>query len=253
MEFKITNIEKGYGVANFDETKKYLIEGLKKYDNYIVDETNFLVAKSDRAELNKLAKGIENERKRVKKLILEVYDGMIEPQCKELVNLIDSVSTKIDEGIKAMESNEKAKKLETVKNIWNGYNFNLVSLEKVFDESWLNKGTSEKKIQEDITNIINHITSDLAVLDSLNPELKAKYLTTLNLAETVSNYNLEQEAKKRLGEKVDVTPITFKTEPIKSVDIRVKAPESKLARLGAFLRSEGYLVEQLTDVTENEV
>ena len=256
MKFEITKVEKGFGVANFDETKKYLVDGLKKYDNYVVDEENYQVAKSDRADLNNLAKEIDNERKRVKKLILEVYDGVIEPQCKELVNLITSVSSKIDEGVKLMESNAKAKKLEVIKEIWEGYHYNLVDLDKIFDETWLNKGTSEKQIQSQMSEIINNITKDLSVLETLNPELKSKYLVSLDLAATVTNYNLEQEASKRLNDKPTFVEPKFIEPKIeekivyKSVDIRVRASESKIIRLGALLRNEGYEVEQLTEVSD---
>lgn len=256
MEFKVLKVEKGLAVANFDETKEYLLSEMKKYENYAVTEDNLQQAKDDRAKLNKLEKAIDSERIGVKNKVLESYTNQFEPQCKEIIGIIKSASKAIDEGVKLMESNAKAKKLEVIKEIWEGYHYTLIDLDKVFDETWLNKGTSEKQIQSQMSEIINNITKDLAVLETLNPELKSKYLVSLDLAATVANYNLEQEASKRLNDKPTFVEPEFIEPKIeekivyKSVDIRVRASESKIIRLGAFLRNEGYEVEQLTEVSD---
>jgi len=256
MEFKVTKIDKGLAIANFDETKAKLEESLKQYSNYLVTDENFLVAKSDRAALNNLSKEIENERKRVKKAIMEQYDTVFEPQCKEIVNMITSASAKIDEGIKAMEDRAREDKNKIIKGIWEKYDFKLVDLERVFKDTWLNKGTSEKTIQEEMEKSINQITSDLSVLETLNPKLKPKYLVNLDLAATVESYNREIEAEKRLNvvqspkqnDIIDAIEYSIPTEVILSVDIKVSATETKLKGLRKLLQDNGYTMTQLTDI-----
>lgn len=257
MEFKVLKVEKGLAVANFDETKEYLLSEMKKYENYAVTEDNLQQAKDDRAKLNKLEKAIDSERIGVKNKVLESYTNQFEPQCKEIIGIIKSASKAIDEGVKLMESNAKAKKLEVIKEIWEGYHYNLVDLDKIFDEAWLNKGTSEKQIQSQMSEIINNITKDLSVLETLNPKLKPKYLVNLDLAATVESYNRELEAEKRLNvvqspkqdnDIIDAIEYSIPTEVILSVDIKVSATETKLKGLRKLLQDNGYTMTQLTDI-----
>lgn len=256
MEFKVLKLESGLVVVNFDEMKADLIAKLQGYKGYLVTNDNLALAKSDRANLNKLSKAIDDKRKEVKKEIMKIYDSVFEPQCKELVTLIKGASDEIDLQVKALEDLERTTKYELVKKVWNEFNFDLVSLDRIFKEEWLNKTTSERKVFDDMQGIINTIKGNLLVLDSTdNPsDLKAKYLNTLDLTTTMAQYQAEKEAKARLVAREQVKPVEVVkpveiiVEEVKSVNIKVKAPLSKLKQLRTLLESNGYLFEQLSDI-----
>lgn len=260
MEFKLTRLESGVAVFNFEELKADLIEKLENYKGYLVSETNLALAKSDRASLNKLAKAIEDKRKEVKKEIMKIYDTVFEPQCKELVGLIKTASGEIDAQVKALEERERQAKQEIIVELWNGLKFDLVNLERIFKDEWLNKGTSERKIQDDMQDIVATIRGNLALLDSTNePDtLKAKYLATLNIEQTMAQYKAEQEAKARLQPKpidptnqVEVVEIVAPVkEKLQSVDIQVIATESQIIKLRKVLETNGYTFKQLTDIID---
>lgn len=260
MEFKLVKLESGVAVFNFEELRDDLVAKLDGYKGYLVTEENLALAKSDRASLNKLAKAIDDKRKEVKKEIMKLYENDFEPQCKELTNLIKNASDEIDSQVKALEERERQAKYEVIVGIWNGLKFDLVQLNRVFQDAWLNKGTTERKIQDDMQNIIATITGNLALLDSTNTpdELKAKYLATLNIELTMAQYRAEQEAKAKLNiikedeKEQSITTHELTTPALSSVDVRIIAPEYKLSGLRKVLESNGYSVVQLNDILPYE-
>lgn len=256
MEFKIVKLESGVAVFNFEELRDKLIAKLEGYKGYLVTEENIATSKKDKANLNNLAKAIEDKRKEVKKAIMREYDEVFEPQCKELVGYIKNVSDEINVQVKALEEKEKNEKLEIVKLLWESLNFELIDLDEILQLSWLNKGMTEKKILNHMEDIIVGIQDDLVVLENMenSDELKAKYLTNLNLKATLTNYRAEMEARERLGVKPEVVEVVEVVgeqeagEEKKTVTIEIKASLSKMRKLRNLLESNGYEFRQLTDI-----
>lgn len=105
MEFNlITNIKQSIPQAivfNFDELKKELAEKITPYKSLAVTEDDLKGAKSDKANLNKLKKALNDKRIEVKKEYmqpLEVFEG----QVKELVSIVDEGIVNIDSQVKAL-------------------------------------------------------------------------------------------------------------------------------------------------------
>lgn len=234
---------------NNEEIMNWVKPQLENYKNIVYTSEQLSQAKSDRATLNKLKTAMEDERKRIKKLYLEPYNNF-EKQIKEITNLIDETSIVIDEQVKSFEEEKKAKKRTEIAEFWEsqiGELENLVSLEKVFNEQWLNTTYSMTKVREDITNFITKTNQDIAVLSSLNFKddkyLKDFYFKTFDLALTLGEKTRLEEQEKKLEEleklkakeqKEQVQEETKQEEQI-VLDFRIWATNSQIQALKEFL------------------
>ena len=112
-------------------------------------------------------------------------------------------SSGLDVIVKAKEKEEKEAKKAEIVEIWKTYDFSLVSLEKIFNEKWLNKTYKTKQIHDDIAHIIDRITGDLQSIEQFGEDtatLKELYLTNLDLQATLRRGAELRENRKRLAE-----------------------------------------------------
>ena len=125
-----------------------------------------------------------------------------EERCKALERLIDTASGKLDAIVKIKESEEKEAKRKLVEAEWATRNFDLVPLEKVFNDKWLNKTYKMTDISKEMKVIIDRIYKELELLEREEDfeTLKAHYLITLDLAETLA-YGSELKEKRELAQK----------------------------------------------------
>lgn len=189
MELKIEEIKAIEPIkSNIQELKKDLEISLKKYENLVYTSENINTAKKDRANLNKLEKAINDEKIRIKKIVLKEYENDFEPQCKELIEMIRKVNTKIDAQIKEFEQKEDEEKKEQILKYWNEnikeYK-DLIEFDAIFKKQWLNKTFSIDKIQEEINQIINNTKIDMETIDvqildeKLNKQAKTYYFNNI--------------------------------------------------------------------------
>ena len=210
MSLELKVIEKNIGslAINYDELKKELALQLEQFKGLVFGEEQITEAKQTRATLNKVKTVIDDRRKELKKEFLKPYEK-VETQAKELVGMINDVNSEIDKQIKTFEEKEKEEKRNQIAEIWNNISGieKRVDLEKVFDNRWLNKTYSLKQVEEDIYGILGDIEDDIQAIKLLcvnDPDkekalkLCSKYLVTLDLKQVITQYNLEQEAKKKL-------------------------------------------------------
>lgn len=77
MELRITNPQESWLTEqilwNNEELKAAIAEKVKDYKTIAYTEDSLKDMKADRADLNKLKKAFEDERKRVKKICMEPY------------------------------------------------------------------------------------------------------------------------------------------------------------------------------------
>lgn len=238
---------------NNEDIVNQLKPQLEHYKNITYTENDVPTAKADRATLNKFRDAIDDERKRIKKYYLQPYDHF-EQQVKEITALIDETSKSIDVQVKNFEDQKKQLKKCEIVEFWNqniGNLANLINIENVFSDQWLNTTYSLKKVKEDITNFIAKVNQDLAVITSLNfkqeTHLKDFYLRTFDLTSTLQEKTRLEENEKRLAElsqkqaleqakpqKVEETP----TDEILVVDFRVYATKTQIKQLKDFLDSQ---------------
>lgn len=229
MELKIEKYYLQPIKFNFNELKTKLTESLEKYQGLVVTEKNLNDSTKTRTELNNLKKSIEDERKRIKKEWNEPYVAF-ENQIKELVGLVDKPIQCLDTQIKSFENTRKENKQEEIQKFFDENNTNeLIKLDMIFDEKWLNKGEKIEKIKETILSTLGRIETSLNVIKTQNTKYTTNmidvYLKTLDLAsalkekerleELEKNANLERVKKQQVESKqvaVYTLPKTEETE-----------------------------------------
>lgn len=242
-QLKITPINKfNIKVLNFEDIKLEL--------NNILSTIDLEDFESEKARLNKLKKSIEDKRKEIKKEIMSIYDADFEPQVKELTSLIDNTIDILNKRVEAKKEAYEREKRVVVEEIWQELDFKLIDLDKIFNSKWLNKTYSERQVQDDMISLITKIKEDLVVLESLEDKdtLKARYLTNLNLAETISVYNAEKQAKSRLYQTNDTKEVEIPTSIEKhSITLKITGSKEQLKKLNKFLEDNFIEWEQINE------
>ena len=173
-------------------------------DNFSIEEYigNPKKAADRKAKLNTLAKQMNDARIAYEKEWMQPFNGF-KDLVSESVNLVKSCTIQLDGVVKEEERREKEAKRAEIADIWKVYEFNLVPLERIFNDKWLNKTYKTKQIHDDIAHIIDRITGDLQSIEQFGEDtdtLKELYLTTLDLQATLRRGAELRESRKRLAE-----------------------------------------------------
>ena len=177
FELKVQAPQNAPVVWNFDELKANLTTALADYQNRVYTEDTIVEAKNDRAKLNKLKKAISDERISRKREYMKPFETF-EDQAKELCDLIDAASSGIGEQLDAFEEKRVAEKTERIEALFadviSNYDLAFITLDKIMSDKWLNKGTSEKTICEEITEICEKAIKDLEIIKRLPYAFEAR-------------------------------------------------------------------------------
>lgn len=173
-------------------------------DNFSIEEYigNPKKAADRKAKLNTLAKQMNDARIAYEKEWMQPFNGF-KDLVSESVNLVKSCTIQLDGVVNEEERREKEAKRAEIADIWKVYDFNLVPLERIFNDKWLNKTYKTKQIHDDIAHIIDRITGDLQSIEQFGEDtatLKELYLTTLDLQATLRRGAELRENRKRLQE-----------------------------------------------------
>ena len=189
---------------NFEELNRQLDIQLAKYDGLTFTESEMAQAKKVRANLNKVAKVINDRKIEVKKQFCEPYDRFAD-QAKVLVGKIQTVSGKIDQQVKDFEQKQKAEKKEQIRIYWEQIGIPQIDLGQIWDEKWLNASVRIDLVKKEIDRIKDGIQNDLAAIAQMSPPEKVdwcltSYLRTLDIGQTLSAYEEYQRQMKRVEE-----------------------------------------------------
>lgn len=204
MELKILSPQEGGFVKeirwNNEELKTEIAEKMQEYKSLAFTEETIKEAKADRAKLNKLRTAFEDERKRIKKLCMAPYDEF-EKQVKELIALIDEPIRLIDSQIKEVEQKRREEKRQKIEELFAGIGFQtFVTLDKIWDDKWLNSSVTLGKIEEQMKSRMYQIGSDYFTIKNL-PEFSFEamevYKNTLNLTMAIQEGQRLSEIQKR--------------------------------------------------------
>ena len=171
-----------------EEVAQAVLAKLSEYKGAVYTPDTVKNAKADRAELNKLAKALDDERKRVKALYSAPYEAF-EKEVKSIVNQIAECSAEIDKQVKAFEEAEKQKKMDAIREMFDGMDFHCIPFEKIYDPKWPNATTSLASVKKDLEARLNQIDTDIAVLagvDEYKFEALEEYKASLSLAIAMS-------------------------------------------------------------------
>ena len=192
MELRITNPQENWLTEqilwNNEELKAAIAEKVKDYKTIAYTEDSLKDMKADRADLNKLKKAFEDERKRVKKICMEPYTKF-EQQVKEITALIDEPIGLIDSQIREIDERRKTVKREEIEELFTSIGFqSFVKLDMIWDEKWLNATVTLPKIEEQMKSRMYQIGTDVVTISKL-PEFKFEamevYRKTLDMNQAI--------------------------------------------------------------------
>lgn len=216
---------------NFEELKSELAERLEHYNNLVVTEDGLKEAKSDRAKLNKLRTAIDSRRKDIKKEYMKPYTEF-EGKIKELTLLIDQPIKAIDTQLESYEERRKQAKLERIKEAYDvtipSAVKEIIPLERILDQKWLNATTSAKSIGEDLENWAKRVSADLLALDTVEEAYQAavreKYIATLDVSASLAHMDSLKAAEEAFRARAEEKKAREQEEMARAVE---KAAEAK--------------------------
>lgn len=175
-------------VWNGAEVAQAVSAKLAEYEGAVYTPDTIRNAKEDRAELNKLSKALDAERKRVKALYSAPYEAF-EKEVKEICKKIDDCSRAIDAQVKAFEESEKQKKAEAIKEMFAGMDFHGIEFNQIYVPSWANASTTIASVQKEMLARAKQVSMDFDVLEGVDEyqfEAIKKYRETLSLADAMN-------------------------------------------------------------------
>ena len=157
---------------DFTQLRTELQRGLDYYAKIVYTDDSIRDAKKDRALLNKVKKAIEDARKDYRNKCLEPYK-LVEPQLKELVDMVEEQRLLIDSTVKDYETRQKDIKEQAVRDYYNKKSMILGALAdrlypKLLDPKWLNANTTRLKYQEGVQLAISGAHRDLKAIKEMN-------------------------------------------------------------------------------------
>lgn len=204
MEVKIETYQLPAEIQfNFEELKAEIAEKVKIYETLVYGDDEIKTAKSDRANLNRIKKALQDEKTRRKKEYLKPFEDF-ENKINEIIKLIDDPVSLIDKQVKEFEEKKKADKRIEIGAYWETTEHpEWLVLSKIFDERWLNATYTMKQIQADINGWINRINSELETLeqlDSFSFEAIDVYKRSLDMNQAIAEGKRLADIQKRKEE-----------------------------------------------------
>lgn len=251
LELKVIERQVGKVIINYEELKKALELELTKYSGLVFTEENIAEAKSTRASLNNVAKAINDRRIEEKKDFLRGFEEF-ENQTKELTEMVKNVSLEIDKQVKEFEEQEKLKKTDKIHKIFDSKNYDRLTLDRFWNEKWLNKGFRLDKIEEEIDLRIKEVEDGIKNIETLSgddvekyKDIAGKFLLHLDLSRAIDDYNQEEAHKKRLEEIKARQIDNIEKEQEFVIAFKVRGSERKLMELSTFLQMNNYEYEKI--------
>jgi hypothetical protein len=212
LELKIIDVAVGKITTNaaqlLEAAKNKCLE-YKDVEKFIGNED---LAKKERAKLNKAAEKANDTAKRIKDMWMAPLDEF-DATMKQVKAEFKTASGALDELVKNVENKEKEDKRRLIQEYFNAKNFNLVPLERIFNERWLNKTCKLPDVQKEIDAKIAGIYENIQILERIGDQgltAKAFYLQTLDITAALKQVDelkanaerLEREQKEREEQKL---------------------------------------------------
>lgn len=256
IEAKISGVAKVED--NIVEAKEYALQLKEYYSKLIFTEEQISEAEDERASVNKIVKKIADYRKEIVSEFKKPIENF-EITAKETEKILKETSEFIDVQVKNYEKKVKDKKKTEIEIIFNklieekGIS-NLLNLEMLFDERFLNKGYKIEDVEKDLLEKVNKIVNDIQAIKDLNSEyevsLTNNYLNNFDLSKVIAEnkrlLELKEQTQKveekqeeirqeRVTEMLTKKVQTEEIDPVKEYVLKIKAPLSKQKELRRFL------------------
>jgi hypothetical protein len=236
-----------------------------KPENYGPDDIP--ACKRDKAELNTASKRLNDKRIELERKFMEPFVEF-KDIVRQTTDLIDSGAKALDVVVKAKEAEAKAQKRAEIEAFWTEQAFNLITLDQIFDQTWLNLTAKKKDVEAAIVAKIAKVKDDLAILGRVGEEeAQAYYLTTLNLDAALKKADEVKAARERLAaakpapiapepapisEPEEPVTLTFERTPDAPVQddtvetvFRVRCTVQQRNELASYMRQAGIAFEKV--------
>lgn len=207
MELKVNELSIPEKITfNYEELKQEIAEKVKTYEVLVYDDTQIKQAKSDRANLNKLKKALNDERIRREKEYMQPFN-VFKDQINEIISIIDKPVSMIDNQVKEYEQIQKQEKANKVMEKFNELNtYEWLKLQQFADKRWSNSTYTLSKIEQDIKDKLESIAKDLDIISKMPDfsfEATEVYKSTLDLQKSLDEGKrlAEIQARKEEEEK----------------------------------------------------
>lgn len=164
--------------ANFDETKKNLLELIEPYKTMVVIKDGISEAKSDRARIRKVASSIDECRKMVKKVYTEPL-AIFENKCKELTSICKEGADNLDVQIKEYEEIEKNEKIHNLEYFFDEQekkHGEYITFADVYDERWRNSTFDIETAKDIIREAIKKTDTEVDIILELQSDFELSLL-----------------------------------------------------------------------------
>lgn len=176
--------------SNLDRISAYVDERLALYAGSKLDPENEEEVKGGRnacADLNKLKKPIEDERKRIKREYeapIKAFEALVKEVTSKIDRARDEIKAQVDEADAMFAANRKAEFSAHYEEL-GGEMCRLIPYAAIEDSKWYNRSTAKKKALEDLESKVVQIGRDRELLASRNLPYHAaadlKYCQTLSI------------------------------------------------------------------------
>lgn len=202
MEIKVNEYQVPEAIAfNYEEIKAELQKKMDEYASCVYTDDTIKLAKTDRAELNKLKKSINDKRLELEKAYNKPF-AEFKAKINEIISIIDKPVEIIDRRVKEYEEEQREKRRSEIKEyITTMENEELFA--SVWDDRWLNASVNMKKVKEEISEMDSRFTRDLNVLREFSEysfEAVEKYKQTLDLTSAIEETKRLAELARRKAE-----------------------------------------------------
>ena len=190
-------------VFNYEELKDWLTEKTASYKTLVYTDEQIKEAKADRANLNKLKDALNDERIRREREYMIPFTSF-KDRVNELITIIKDATGNIDTQIKAYEAEQKNKKREAIAKAFEEVALpEYVTLDRIFNEKWLNASVSMAQIKADLEAFRDKHTADVEAIRALSDyseEAFECYKLTLDLGKALTKANELVQIAKRAEE-----------------------------------------------------
>ena len=231
MELKINDYQLPQPIEfNYEEIKAWVQEQTEAYKGMIYDDTQISQAKSDRANLRRTSKLLNDRRISLEKEYMQPFFEFKE-KINDLIKLIDEPANLIDQRIKEFEEQKREEKREQIGEMFDGIEQkpDWLKLEQIWNPKWLNATTSMKSISREISGSIEAITENMNSLNSIEGfafEAKEVYKQTLDMPRAIAEGRRLQDIQKRKEE--EEARKAAEAERQKKVDSIINNPTSQI-------------------------
>ena len=204
MELKINEVTIPEVIQfNYEELKQELTEKVSMYETMVYTDDQIKEAKSDKANLNKLKKALNDERIRREKEYMQPFNDF-KTKINEIISIIDKPVAVIDKQVKAFDEKKRQVKMDAIKKLYEESEHpQWLELEQIFNDRWLLAGTSMRQIQDSMDGWFNEIKQSLDTLSNLADfafEATEVYKSTLDINKALNEGKRLLEIQKRKEE-----------------------------------------------------